>query len=92
MRQELMDEPLNRILIVDKNCQLSVPDYKTYELWMCMNLILLIDYKNNTFKVEKNRWGKQDVTLPVSLLPTFLFHPELTDEESLNVEKLALSV
>ena len=80
---ELISEPLNRVLIIDKNNSFSRPD-DNWRIWCNMNLILLVDYSENVFKVIKNRWGCHDVVLPINLLGKFLFHPEITNASDLN--------
>jgi hypothetical protein len=89
MNNELISTPLNRVFIVDKNSLYANPA-DNWKVWMDMNLIITIDYANNTFSIVKNRWGDAGdyINLPIPLLPTFLFHPELTDEESLMKEKV----
>jgi len=84
---ELYNEPLNRVLIIDKNSPLSIPSDKNYKIWMEMNLIIGIDYANNTFAVLKNRWGVISIKdIPLKLLTTFLFHPEITNLQTLEIE------
>jgi len=92
MNDELTTEFLNGVFISDKNSPFL--NHKcssdSYRLWMEMNLIIAADYENNTFSVLKNRWGNQGdhINLPISLLPTFLFNPELTDYFSLLEKKI----
>lgn len=90
MKDELISKPLNRIFIIDKNSIHIHPVADTWKFWVNMNLVITIDYANNTFSIVKNRWGDAGdyINLPMPLLPTFLFHPELTDEESLMKEKI----
>lgn len=84
--EELVNEPLNRVLILDKNSPLvlRVPD--NFKLWMEMNLVISVDYGANTFTVLKNRWGKNSFTMPLNVLGFYLFQPEITDPLELAAE------
>jgi hypothetical protein len=53
-----------------------------------MNLVVGIDYGRNVFHVLKNRWGREARNLSLNLLGTFLYHPEVTDEQTLNIERI----
>lgn len=76
---------LNRVLIIDKDC-VFCDSAKYYKVWMEMNLILIIDQNAQTFSVQKNRWGIDKINLPLHLMETFLFHPEITN--AVELEKL----
>jgi len=87
---ERVAEPLNRVLLVDKNSYLAKFDIgATYPIWIQMNLIVVLDYATNSFEVLKNRWGAFDVKgIPLDLLATFLYHPEVTDARELNMLRI----
>lgn len=55
-------------------------DFNTF---MMSNLIIVIDNKFGYFTVLKNRWGEQNVTIPLHLLGAFLTHPDLTTSDEL---------
>lgn len=81
---ELINEPLNQVLLVDKNSTLADMRSSNYRTWLTMNLIVAIDYGRNVFSVLKNRWGETAKELPLDCLATFLYHPETTDARELN--------
>ena len=87
--EELINEPLNRVLIVDKKTGMGSKRHQdpfTHNLWMEMNLIIFVDYRDNSFFIAKNRWGSDNVSLPLPFLGYFLFHPEITSEHELIAE------
>jgi hypothetical protein len=87
--RELIDEPLNRVLIIDKNSSLAdVNNHDNWQRWMDLNLIIAVDYGENTFTILKNRWGlENNMSIPLYLLETFLLHPELTNINDLDNER-----
>ena len=87
---ERVAEPLNRVLLVDRNSSLVRSDnrYEKFRVWCQMNLIVALDYGNNSFSVVKNRWGSEVDNLPLDCLATFLFNPETTDARELNLLRI----
>lgn len=83
---ELFNEPLNRVLLVDSNSHLVQYPMSgdVHHLWLEMNLIIAIDYGRNVFSVLKNRWGAETKNIPLDLLATFLYSPEVTNAIELN--------
>lgn len=74
-------EPLNGVLLVghDSHPVRNSMGADVFRVWTQMNLILSVDYGRNSFNVIKNRWGPLAVDLPLDLLGTFLFHPDVID-------------
>ncbi len=78
-------------MLLDHNCWLAQWPKNRYilDIWLEMNLIVSIDYGRNVFNVLKNRWGEDNVKgLPLDCLATFLYHPEITDAQELNMERI----
>lgn len=90
LNKKLIDEPLNRVLIVDHNsldAEFNLAPKNLRRTWYEMNLIIAIDYGRSVFHVLKNRWGANPIDVPVDLLATFLYYPETADIQELNREK-----
>ena len=87
---ELVNEPLNRVLLLDHNCWLLQwpKNICNLPVWEEMNLIISIDYGRNVFNVLKNRWGETVNNLPLDCLGTFLYHPEITNSRELNLARI----
>lgn len=87
---ERVASPLNRVLLVDRNSSVvqSPIGSGNFRLWCEMNLIVALDYGNNSFSVLKNRWGARVEDLPLDCLATFLFNPETTDSRELNLLRI----
>ena len=83
-------EPLNQVLIADIESPLvsGAIGARSWQLWMTQNLIISTDYKRNVFHVLKNRWGPSEKGIPLDLLATFLYNPEVTDARELNMLRI----
>lgn len=69
--EERISQPLNRILIVDKNS----PLHNEFSTALQMNMIITVDYEKNTFSVIKNRWGDNIENISLKYLGKFITCP-----------------
>ena len=79
---------LERVLVIDSRSSLAWDVFSNWDFWAWHNLIVALNYGENTFATLKNRWGENVENIPLDLLATFLYHPGISDARELNMLRI----